>query len=154
MNRLRRRLCRNKVKGKSKKVKVKKKANEIGEGDLEGRPSFYTMENKDNILDYVPLQNCQWAMDEKGKVYLIKEKTKNKILKKIIGWLGRSQDFHIHLDELGTAAWLQADGQRTILEISAILRQALAAKIEPAETRLARFFALLARDHFVRWKSE
>ena len=112
------------------------------------------MEKKDNILEYVPVQNCQWGTDEKGKVYLIKEKTKNKILKKIISWLGRSQDFHIHLDELGTAAWLQTDGRRTILAISAILRQALAAKIEPAETRLAHFFALLARDRFVRWKSE
>jgi len=112
------------------------------------------MENKDNILDYVPVQNCQWDKDGKGNVFLIKEKTKNKLLKKIIGWLGRSQDFHIHLDELGSAAWLQADGQRTILEISAILRQALAAKIEPAEARLAHFFALLVRDRFVRWKSE
>jgi len=85
---------------------------------------------------------------------LIKEKTKNKLLKKIIGWLGRSQDFHIHLDELGTAAWLQADGQHTILAISLILKQTFAEKVEPAETRLAHFFALLARDRFVRWKSE
>jgi hypothetical protein len=111
------------------------------------------MENKDNILDYVPVQNCQWDMDGKGHVFLIKEKTKNKLLKKIIGWLGRCQDFHIHLDELGSAAWLQADGQRTILEIGVILRQTLAAKIEPAETRLAQFFAMLARDRFVRWKN-
>jgi hypothetical protein len=112
------------------------------------------MEKKDNILDYVPVQNCQWGTDDKGKVYLIKEKSKNKLLKKIIGWLGRSQDFHIHLDELGSAAWLQADGQRTILAIGLILKQTFAEKIEPAETRLARFFAVLARDHFVCWKSE
>jgi hypothetical protein len=112
------------------------------------------MKNKDNILDYVPMQNCPFDRGKDGKVFLIRERTKNKLLKKIVGWLGRNQDFHIHLDELGTAAWLQADGRRTILEISAILRQALAAKIEPAETRLARFFAQLARDHFVRWKSE
>jgi hypothetical protein len=112
------------------------------------------MQNKDNILDYVPVQNCQWGTDEKGKVYLIREKTKNKLLKKIIGWLGRSQDFHIHLDELGSAAWLQADGQRTILAISLTLKQAFAEKVEPAETRLAHFFVLLARDHFVRWKSK
>jgi hypothetical protein len=112
------------------------------------------MENKDNILDYIPLQNCQWGTDEKGHVFLIKEKTKNKLLKKVIGWLGRSQDFHIHLDELGTAAWLHTDGQRTILEIGAILRLELAEKIEPAEIRLARFFAMLARDRFVVWKSE
>jgi hypothetical protein len=112
------------------------------------------MEKKDNILDYVPFQNCQWGTDEKGKVYLIKEKSKNKLLKKIIGWLGRSQDFHIHLDELGSAAWIQVDGQRTILAISRILKQTFAEKVEPAEKRLAHFFALLARDHFVRWRSE
>jgi len=110
------------------------------------------MKNKDNILEYVPLQNCQWDRDVKGKVFLIKEKTKNKLLKKIIGWLGRNQDFHIHLDDLGSAAWLETDGQRTILQISVILKQAFAAKIEPAEPRLARFFAMLARDGFVRWR--
>lgn len=112
------------------------------------------MKNKDNILEYVPIQNCQWERDAKGKVFLIKEKTKNKLLKKIIGWLGRNQDFHIHLDDLGSAAWLETDGQRTILQIGAILKQAFAAKIEPAEPRLARFFAMLARDSFVRWRRE
>ncbi|MBN2399615.1 MAG: PqqD family peptide modification chaperone [Candidatus Aminicenantes bacterium] len=112
------------------------------------------MQNKDNILDYIPVQNCPWGTDDKGKVYLIKEKTKNKLLKKIISLLGRSQDFHIHLDELGTAAWLQADGQHSILAVSSLLKQALGEKIEPAETRLAQFFAMLAKDGFIRWKSE
>lgn len=110
------------------------------------------MENKDNILEYVPIQNCGWDKDSNGNVFLIKEKTKNRLLKKIIGGLGRSQDFHIHLDDLGSAAWLQTDGQRTILQIGAILKQAFAAKIEPAEPRLAKFFAMLARDGFVRWR--
>jgi hypothetical protein len=110
------------------------------------------MEKKDNILEYVPVQNCPWDKDAKGLVYLIKEKSKNKLLKKIIGWLGRSQDFRIHLDELGTAAWLQADGRRTILEISAVLKPAWGARIDPAEPRLAKFFAMLARDGFVRWR--
>jgi len=112
------------------------------------------MQNKDNILEYVPIQNCPWGTDEKGMVFLIKEKTRNKLLKKIISALGRSQDFHIHLDELGTAAWLQADGQRTILEISTRLKETFAQKIEPAEARLAHFFVMLSRDRFVRWKSE
>lgn len=112
------------------------------------------MEKKDNILEYVPIQNCGWDKDAKGNVYLIKEKTKRKLLKKIIGWLGRSQEFRIHLDELGTAAWLQADGQRTILQISANLKQEFAAKVEPAEQRLAQYFAMLARDDFVRWRGQ
>ena len=112
------------------------------------------MKGNDNILDYVPVQNCPWGTDEKGRVFLIKEKTKNRFLKKIIGWLGRSQDFHIHLDELGTAAWLHADGQRTILDIGTRLKGTFAEKVEPAEARLAHFFVMLARDRFVRWKSE
>lgn len=115
---------------------------------------IFKMENKDNILDYIPIQNCPWGNDDKGKVYLIREKTKNKLLKKIIGWLGRNQDFHIHLDDLGSVAWRETDGQRSILQISAILKQEFAAKVEPAEPRLAHFFALLARDGFVCWREE
>lgn len=108
---------------------------------------------KDNFLDYVPVQNCPWDKDGQGRVYLIKEKTKNKLLKRIIGGLGRSQDFHIHLDELGSAAWLAADGQRTILEIAASLKQGSGGELAQAEGRLAKFFAMLARDKFVELKS-
>jgi len=112
------------------------------------------MENKDNILDYVPVQNCQFDRGEDGKVFLIKEKTKNKLLKKIISVLHRSQDFHIHLDELGTIAWLSADGRRNLLEIAASLQLPSGEKLEQVEQRLVHFFALLARDRFVLWKSE
>ena len=117
-------------------------------------PRLLIMQNKDNILDYVPVQNCPWGTDEKGKIYLIKEKTRNKLLKKVIAALGRSQDFHIHLDELGTAAWLAADGHKSLLEIVAALRLPSGEKPEQAEERLAYFFSMLTRDRFVRWKSE
>jgi hypothetical protein len=112
------------------------------------------MDKKDNFLDYVPVLNCPWEKDDKGHVYLIKEKTRNRLLKKVIGWIGRSQDFHIHLDDLGSAAWLAADGRRTILEIGAVLKQGGAVRIDQAEPRLAKFFALLARDKFVELKSQ
>ena len=110
------------------------------------------MEKKDNILDYVPVQNCPWGKDDRGNVFLIRKKTKSKLLTKIISWLGRSQEFHIHLDELGSAAWLAADGRCTILEIGAVLKPAFGDRIAPAEPRLARFFAMLARDGFVLWR--
>ena len=107
---------------------------------------------KDNFLDYVPVQNCPWDKDGQGRVFLIKEKTRNKLLKTIIGWVGRSQEFHIHLDGLGSAAWLAADGSRSILDIGVVLKQGGAAAIDSAEPRLAKFFAMLARDGFVRWR--
>lgn len=111
------------------------------------------MDKKDNFLDYVPVLNCPWDKDGNGRVYLIKEKTRNKLLKKIIGWLGRSQEFHIHLDELGSAAWLAVDGRRTLLEIADFLRQNHSEPAQ-AEQRLAKFFATLARDKFVILKSQ
>ncbi len=110
------------------------------------------MEKKDNFLDYVPVLNCPWDKDDKGHVYLIKEKTKNRLLKKIIGWVGRSQEFHIHLDEPGSPAWLASDGRRTILEIAASLKQGSGGELAQVDQRLAKFFALLARDGFVRWR--
>jgi hypothetical protein len=111
------------------------------------------MDKTDNILEYVPVRNCPFGRDDKGRVYLIKEKTKNKLLKRIIAALGRSQQFHIHLDDLGTAAWLAADGERTILDIVAALKRERGAGLEQAEQRLAKFFALLARDGFIKWTS-
>ena len=110
------------------------------------------MKNTDNILEYVPVRNCPFATDEKGRVYLIKEKTRRRLLKKIISWAGRSQEFHIHLDELGTAAWLAVDGRRTVLEIVPGVKSAAGGAVDQAEQRLARFFAMLKRDGFIRWK--
>ncbi len=110
------------------------------------------MKNSDNILEYVPERNCPHGTDEKGRIYLIKEKTRNRLLKKVIAALGRSQEFHIHLDELGTAAWLAADGRRTVLEIASGMRTA--GPIDQAEERLARFFAMLQRDGFISWQSQ
>jgi hypothetical protein len=110
------------------------------------------MKKNDNILEYVPERNCPFGTDEKGRVYLIKEKTRNRLLKKLIAALGRSQEFHIHLDELGTVAWLAVDGRRTILQVAAGLTAGAGGAVDQAETRLARFFAMLQRDGFIKWK--
>jgi hypothetical protein len=110
------------------------------------------MKKPDNILDYVPLRSCPFGTDDQGRVYLIKEKTRNKLLKKIIAALGRSQEFHIHLDELGTAAWLAVDGRRAVLEIAADMNSAAGGAVDQAERRLAKFFAMLQRDGFICWK--
>lgn len=110
------------------------------------------MKNTDNILEFVPVRSCPFGTDEKGRVYLIKEKTKSKLLKKVISALGRSQEFHIHLDELGTAAWLAVDGRRTVLEIVPGVKSVAGGAVDQAEQRLAKFFAMLKRDGFISWK--
>jgi hypothetical protein len=106
----------------------------------------------DNFLELIPERAIEWALDEKGRVYLIKEKSKNRIIRRLIDWFGRSRFFHIHLDEIGSEAWRLADGNLRLLEISRRLREKLGARIEPAEERVARFFAVLKKNGFVDLK--
>lgn len=107
------------------------------------------MDKTDNFLEYVPERAIEWALDEKTRVYLIKEKSKNRMIRRLIDWFGRSQFFHIHLDEIGSEAWKLADGNLPLLEISRRLREKLGVRIEPAEERVARFFAMLKKNGFV-----
>jgi hypothetical protein len=108
-----------------------------------------TLDPSDNFLEYVPERTIEWALDEKGRVYLIKRKSKNRIIRWLIDRFGRSQFFHIHLDEIGSEAWSLAGGDLSLLEISRRLRGKLGARIEPAEQRVAQFFAVLKKNGFV-----
>lgn len=107
-----------------------------------------------NLLDFIPEHAIEWQSEGEQRVYLIKEKSRSRIVKKMIDWLHRSQFFHIHLDELGSAAWLEADGNRTIWEISQVLRERFGERAEPCAERVAHFFSLLYRNRFVSWKNK
>ncbi len=106
-------------------------------------------ESQENYLDKVPVKNIEWEQDETDKVYLLKEKSKTKLMKKLIDLFKKSQFFRIHLDELGTATWLLIDGNRTIYDISNQLKETFAEKIEPAEQRVAAFIAMLKKNGFI-----
>ncbi|MCP4221277.1 MAG: PqqD family protein, partial [bacterium] len=92
-----------------------------------------------NFLDFIPSRSIDWAQDEAGKVYLIKEKTKNKVLKKIISWVNKNQNFHIHLDDLGTSAWLAIDGKRSVNDICGMMKEKFGEKLVQPEKRLSFF---------------
>lgn len=104
---------------------------------------------KENYLDRIPVKNIDWEKDEQGKVYLVKEKTRNKLLKKIIDLFDRRQFFYIHLDDLGTAAWLLCDGRRSIFEISRQMQTEKGETFNQAEIRVAQFFAMLNKNKFI-----
>ncbi len=107
------------------------------------------MKKEDNFLDYIPVKNIDWAQDDEGRVFLIKERTKNKLLKKMIDRFNRGQLFYIHLDELGTAAWLAIDGQRTVEKICRIIEEQFGEKMVQPEDRLSFFMGMLKRNNFI-----
>jgi hypothetical protein len=110
------------------------------------------MKRGDNLLTSVPAHASRWRSGENGRIQLIQERARLRLIKKLIAALGRSDDFFIHLDEFGSAAWAACDGARSVAEIAAALRGRFGAGIEPAEERTAKFFAMLYRNRFVSFR--
>ncbi len=102
-----------------------------------------------NFLDYVPVRKVEWERDEQGKVYLKKEKTRNKLMKKIIDLFNRSHFINLHLDQLGTSAWLLIDGKRKVREISEMMKSEFSEDLQQLEERLGFFFVLLKKNNFI-----
>lgn len=107
------------------------------------------MNNEKNFLDYIPVKNIDWKQDEEGKVYLVKERTKNKFVKKLIDWFKRDQFFYIHFDDLGTAAWLAIDGRRTVARIGQLMKEQFGEDLEQPARRVAHFMGMLKRNDFI-----
>lgn len=107
------------------------------------------IKNKENFFEYIPVRNIEWDKDEKERVYLIKEKSKKKFMKKIIWFFSKSQVFKIHLDELGTSVWLLIDGKRNVYEIIQEMGKNHKDNLDQAEQRVSNFFILLKKNKFV-----
>jgi len=107
------------------------------------------IKSRDNFLEYIPVRNIEWDKDEKERVYLIKEKSKKKFMKKIIWFFNKSQAFKIHLDELGTSAWELIDGKRNVYEIIQEMKKSHEENLDQAEQRVSNFFILLKKNKFV-----
>lgn len=100
------------------------------------------------------MRNIDWEQDQTGRVYLIKEKTRNRFLKKIIDMFHKSQYFHIHLDELGTSAWLLIDGKKSVNEICRQMKEEFGERLHQAEGRVSFFFAMLKKNKFVDFRGQ
>ena len=108
--------------------------------------------NKSNFLLFIPKLDILWDRDDQDRVYLIKERSRNRLINKLIDILGGERKLKIHLDDLGSSAWLAVDGEKNILEISSNLRGKFGERIEPAEERVAHFFAQMVRNGFISFR--
>ena len=102
-----------------------------------------------NFLDYVPVQSIEWRTEPDGSVCLVKERSKNKWIKKLIALFNRDQYFYLHLDDLGGAAWRAVDNKRTIGDICALMQDTFGDELVQAEQRVSHFMAMLKRNGFI-----
>ncbi|MEN8153770.1 MAG: PqqD family protein [Acidobacteriota bacterium] len=105
----------------------------------------------DNILELIPEKNIKWDKDEDGKIYLIKEKTSNIFLNKVIEFLKKDKYFKIHLDKTGSSVWGKINGRKTILEICEELKNEFGDEFYSAEERVSFFVSLMKKNKFVNF---
>jgi len=103
----------------------------------------------ENFLDFVPVRKVEWDRDEAGKVFLKKEKTGSRFMKKVIDLFHMNPFIYIHLDRLGTSAWLLSDGSRDIRRISEKMKVEFGEDLPQLDERLGFFFSLMKKNDFI-----
>lgn len=102
--------------------------------------------------ELVPARNIKWETGEDGRIFLLKEKSGNKLMKRLIGRFGKSQFFRIHLDEIGSMVWDKIDGKNTVREIGEYLREEKGEAVVPqAVARVETFIAIMLKNRFIKF---
>ena len=109
-------------------------------------------EKKDeNYLEKIPafVPGLTWTKDEENLVTIHMENRgiMNRIAQKL---LGKPKVSQIHLDELGSYAWLLVDGKRSILDMGPLVEEQFGDKAQPLYERLAQFFKMLEQYGWIQ----
>lgn len=105
-----------------------------------------------NLLDLTPVREAEWK-DVDGWVVLERPPPSRGGLR----GLGDRLSFamaarRIRLDDMGSCSWKCFDGETTVAETCAVLRERFGASIEPVEDRLGRFVRYLHQDGFLSYR--
>lgn len=107
----------------------------------------------ENFLERYPLRNPQitWSKADNGLVTLEIQNTGlfNKIAQK---FFKKPKTSYIHLDSIGSLAWINADGNKNIIEIGEVVKTEFGEKAEPLYERLAKYFQIHESYNFILWK--
>ena len=97
---------------------------------------------KTNALDLIPIRRCEHRAEEDGTVTILVPKFRNEKVSNFM--LGkRSRFISIHLDENGTAVWLEIDGIKDVRTICGNIKTHLGEEFPQVEHRTSKFMSRL-----------
>ena len=102
-----------------------------------------------SLLDLVPLRLHKHILEDDGKLILLVPKFRNEKLSNFIIRQGKSKHFRIHLDEFGSATWLEMDGKKNVREICDILLEKFGERIQPVEKRISKYLTTLYDQRYI-----
>ncbi len=107
---------------------------------------------KINYLELTPYRLCEFEKNENGIITLLVPRFPNKLLGKLLNSITKRPYIRANLDDLGSAAWINIDGEKNVEIIGRILRETYGEKVEPVYDRLTNFFTQLYRSGLISFK--
>ena len=106
-----------------------------------------------NYLDLIPEKSAEilWETDGNKKVILSVKNTGvfNRIAQKLFG---RPQYTKVHLDKLGSFLWPLIDGEKSVLELAKLQKEAFGDEVEPLYPRIVKYFQIVESYRFIHFK--
>lgn len=108
-----------------------------------------------NYLDLIPVraEKLQWFTDRRDRIVLKVENTGlfNKIAQKVFN---KPQFTKVHLDQQGTFIWPLIDGERTVADIAALVKDEFGEAAEPLYPRIVKYFQIVESYHFIKFANK
>ncbi|MCK5571251.1 MAG: PqqD family protein [Bacteroidetes bacterium] len=102
-----------------------------------------------NLLALIPERSVEWELRDDGLVVLLVPKFRHPLLVRWVVPRLRTPVLRVKLDSVGSFIWEHCDGRRTVQSIAGKFREKFGDKIDPRHDRLALFFQMLEREHYV-----
>lgn len=107
-----------------------------------------------NYLDLVPerAEGLRWECGADGIVVLQVENTGifNRIAQKLFR---RPKYTNVHMDRYGSFLWPLIDGEKTVMELAGLQKEAFGEEVEPLYPRIVKYFQIVESYHFIRFKN-
>ena len=104
---------------------------------------------KKNLLALRPVRGVEWESRDNGRVVLRVPKFRHPLLRRWVLPRLRKPILHVKLDDVGSCVWGLCDGENTVGTIAGKLREHFGEQLDPNHDRLALFFRMLEREHYV-----
>jgi len=107
-----------------------------------------------NYLDLIPERSpeIQWSKDEKHIVVLSVENAGffNRMAQKLFK---RPRYTQVHMEKYGSFLWPLIDGEKTVMELAKLQKEAFGEEVEPLYPRVVKYFQIMESYHFIRFKN-
>ena len=109
---------------------------------------------KKNYLELIPerAEELSWVEGEDGNLTLLVE---NKgVFNRIAQKLFKKPPYtHVHMDQYGSFLWPLIDGEKTVMELAKLQKEAFGESVEPLYPRIVKYFQIVESYHFIHFKN-